>query len=101
MRSIPPPLKRNSIWIITLLVIIGSSIHLDFKTASEVMSILTGIKEKTGVTLVMTHHSLEVAKKCSNTIFIVRDGRLIKEAPASDLDKESLANLYEINTPAA
>lgn len=74
---------------------------LDFKTASEVMSILTGIKEKTGVTLVMTHHNLEVAKKYSNTIFIVRDGRLIKEAPSSELDRESLANLYEINTPAA
>ena len=74
---------------------------LDFKTASEVMSILIGIKEKTGVTLVMTHHNLDVAKKYSNTIFIVRDGRLIKEAPASELDKESLVNLYEINTPAA
>jgi phosphonate transport system ATP-binding protein len=74
---------------------------LDFKTASEVMSILTGIKEKTGVTLVMTHHDLEVAKKYSKTIFIMRDGKILKEVLASELDRESLVNLYEINTPAA
>jgi phosphonate transport system ATP-binding protein len=74
---------------------------LDFKTASEVMSILTGIKEKTGVTLVMTHHNLEVAKRYSKIIFIIRDGKILKEILASDLDRESLTNLYEINTPAA
>jgi phosphonate transport system ATP-binding protein len=74
---------------------------LDFNTASEVMRILTGIKEKTGVTLVMTHHNLEVAKQYSKTIFIMRDGRMLKEILASELDRESLANLYEINTPAA
>jgi phosphonate transport system ATP-binding protein len=74
---------------------------LDFKTASEVMSILTSIKEKTGVTLVMTHHNLEVAKRYSKTIFIIRDGTLLKEILASDLDRESLANLYEINAPAS
>ena len=73
---------------------------LDFKTASEVMGILTGIKEKTGVTLVMTHHNLEVAKRYSKTIFIIRDGKMLKEILASDLDRESLVNLYEINTPA-
>lgn len=74
---------------------------LDFKTASEVMSILTSIKEKTGVTLVMTHHNLEVAKRYSKTIFIIRDGIMLKEILASDLDRESLANLYEINAPAS
>jgi len=73
---------------------------LDFKTAAEVMGILTGIKEKTGVTLVMTHHNLEVAKKYSKTIFIIRDGKMLKEILASDLDREYLANLYEITTSA-
>jgi phosphonate transport system ATP-binding protein len=73
---------------------------LDFKTASEVMGILTGIQEKTGITLVMTHHNLEVAKRYSKTIFVIRDGKMLKEILASDLDRESLTNLYEINTPA-
>lgn len=74
---------------------------LDFKTASEVMSILTSIKESTGVTLVMTHHNLEVAKRYSNTIFVIRDGIILKEILASDLDREYLANLYEINASAS
>lgn len=73
---------------------------LDIRTASEVMGILTGIKEKTGVTLIMTHHNLEVAKRYSKTIFIIRDGKMLKEILASDLDRESLANLYEINAAA-
>jgi phosphonate transport system permease protein len=34
MRSMPLPLRHNSIWIITLLVIIGSSIHLNFTPLS-------------------------------------------------------------------
>jgi phosphonate transport system ATP-binding protein len=71
---------------------------LDFRTAAEVMDILTSIKNKTNAALVMTHHNPEIARKYSKRICIMQNGKMLKEILPSDLDMEHLANLYETDT---
>jgi len=61
MRSISPPLKRNSIWIITLLVIVGSSIHLDFTPLS--------IAENLDNSRVILDELLEIDLSVADTVF--------------------------------
>jgi len=61
MRSIPPPLKHNSIWIIILLVIIGSSIHLDFTPLS--------IAENLDNSRVILDELLEIDLSVADTVF--------------------------------
>lgn len=68
---------------------------LDFKTAINVMDTLIDIRKKMGLTLLMTHHNPDIAKMSSETIYIMRDGAISKEVPASDIDRESLIGLYE------
>jgi phosphonate transport system permease protein len=61
MRSIPQPLRHNSIWIITLLVIIGSSIHLDFTPLS--------VAENLDNSLVILDELLEIDLSVADTVF--------------------------------
>lgn len=68
---------------------------LDFKTALNVMDTLIDVRKKMGLTLFMTHHNPDIAKMSSDTIYIMRDGAIYKEVPASDIDRESLIGLYE------
>lgn len=68
---------------------------LDFKTALNVMDTLMDVKKKLGLTLLMTHHNPDIAKVSSDVIHIVKDGIIFKEIPASNIDRESLIQLYE------
>ena len=68
---------------------------LDFKTALNVMDTLIDIKKKMGLTLFMTHHNPDIAKMCSDTIYIMRDGTISNEVPASEINRQSLIDLYE------
>ena len=61
MRSIHQPLKRNSIWIITLLVIIGSSMHLDFTPLS--------VLENLDNSRVILDELLEIDLSVADTVF--------------------------------
>lgn len=68
---------------------------LDFKTALSVVDTLIDVKKKRGLTLLMTHHNPDIAKICSDMIYIIRDGMMFKEVPAAEIDRERLMGLYE------
>jgi phosphonate transport system ATP-binding protein len=68
---------------------------LDFKAAVTVMDIFTEIKEKMGITLLMTHHNPDIAKMYSDNVFIMINGRIEKNIPSKEITKETVEYLYE------
>lgn len=68
---------------------------LDFKAAVAVMDIFAEIKEKMGITLLMTHHNPEIARMYSDNILIMMNGRIEKNIKSKDLTKEAMEELYE------
>ncbi len=61
MRSIPQPLRHNYIWIVTLLVIVGSSIHLNFTPMT--------IADNLGNSLVILEELLDMDWSVADTVF--------------------------------
>jgi ABC-type phosphate/phosphonate transport system ATPase subunit len=68
---------------------------LDFKAAVAVMDIFAEIKEKMGITLLMTHHNPEIARMYSDSVLIMMNGRIEKNIQSKDLTKEAVEGLYE------
>lgn len=68
---------------------------LDFKAAVTVMDIFTEIKEKMGITLLMTHHNPEIAKMYSDNVLILINGKIEKNIPSKEITKETAEYLYE------
>ncbi|MBI2006112.1 MAG: ATP-binding cassette domain-containing protein [Nitrosopumilales archaeon] len=68
---------------------------LDFKAAVAVMDIFSEIREKIGITLLMTHHNPDISKKYSDTIFIMNNGRIENCILSKDIDKDTLVRLYD------
>jgi phosphonate transport system ATP-binding protein len=68
---------------------------LDFKAAVAVMDIFAEIKEKMGITLLMTHHNPEIARMYSDNVLIMMNGRIEKNIQSKDLTKEAVEGLYE------
>ncbi len=68
---------------------------LDFKAAVAVMDIFAEIKEKMGITLLMTHHNPEIARMYSDNVLIMMNGRIEKNIQSKDLTKEAVEDLYE------
>jgi phosphonate transport system ATP-binding protein len=68
---------------------------LDFKAAVAVMDIFAEIKEKMGITLLMTHHNPEIARLYSDNVIIMMSGRIEKNIQSKDLTKEAMEKLYE------
>lgn len=69
---------------------------LDFKAAVAVMDIFSQIREKMGITLLMTHHNPDITKRYSDTALIMLNGRIEKVIPSEKIDAESTGGLYEI-----
>jgi ABC-type phosphate/phosphonate transport system ATPase subunit len=68
---------------------------LDFKAAVAVMDIFSEIREKMGITLLMTHHNPDISQKYSDTIFIMNNGRIENCISAKEIDKDALVKLYD------
>ena len=49
---------------------------LDEETRAEMCEVLRVVRERTGVTILHVTHSLEEARKLSDQIFVLRDGRI-------------------------
>ncbi len=69
--------------------------NLDLKASHEVMKSLLEMKREMGLTLVMTHHNPDFAKRYSDIIYLMRDGRIVNSIQASSFDSEKLLEAYE------
>lgn len=67
---------------------------LDPARARQALDTLVGIATERGHTLVATMHDVDSALRCFPRIVGLREGRLVFDLPASEVDAAALAILY-------
>jgi phosphonate transport system ATP-binding protein len=78
---------------------------LDPATAEEVMSLLCGICRGAGLTLIMSLHQLDLARRFGDRIIGLARGRVVFDGPPAELTSEPLQAIYgahgpEVSSPA-
>jgi phosphonate transport system ATP-binding protein len=68
---------------------------LDPKTANTILELLTRIKEEEKLTIMITLHQIELAKKFGKRIIGLKDGRIMADLKAEQVSLEDLYTLYE------
>lgn len=68
---------------------------LDPKAGREVMDLLWSIVEERGLTVIAILHQLEVAKEYGERMIALKDGEIIVDSPAKELDDDLLASIYD------
>ncbi len=69
---------------------------LDAKHRVEIPLILRRIANEKGIAIVLTTHDIELAVRICDRIVMVKDGRVVAEGYAEDLDSEIVKELYGI-----
>ncbi len=69
---------------------------LDAKHRVEIPLILRRIANEKGIAIVLTTHDIELAVRICDRIVMVKDGRIVAEGYAEDLDSEIVKELYGI-----
>lgn len=70
---------------------------LDIKYKLEVLSILKKMAEEKGTAILLTLHELELARKISDRVICVKDGRIEKiGSPQTVLTEEYICHLYDL-----
>lgn len=67
---------------------------LDPKAGEEVMQLFVDLIRHEGMTLFFTTHRLEHALRYADRVLALRGGRLVLDAPAAGLDRDTLRGLY-------
>ncbi len=68
--------------------------NLDPKLMKEIMDLLTSICLKKGITLVTSLHFLDFAKKYGSRIVGMRNGEIVFNGKAADLNEKDLIDIY-------
>lgn len=67
---------------------------LDPAAGEEVMALFSGLIRDRGVTLVFSSHDLDHARRYADRIIALRDGAVVLDQPASEVDFSALGQLY-------
>lgn len=67
---------------------------LDPRIGVEVMEIFIGLLREQGITLLFVSHDLDHALTYANRVVGLKSGRIVLDAPATDLDRTGLRRLY-------
>ena len=67
---------------------------LDPKSANLILSLLSKINKEFGITIICNLHQIELAKKYSDRIIILLDGKISFNEESSKINKEILQNIY-------
>jgi len=68
---------------------------LDPDAANEIMSLLAGLARNDGLAVVVVLHQLDLARRYADRIIGLRLGKIVLDAPASEVDMTHLASLYQ------
>ncbi len=72
--------------------------NLDMKHSVEIMKILRTLTDELRKTVVIVIHDINFASCYSDNIVALKDGKLVKNGPATDtIQKEELEKIYEID----
>ena len=67
---------------------------LDPSLSDEILDLLAGLAEEGGLTLVISLHQVELARRHARRIVALREGQIAFDMPARDVDERSLEDLY-------
>ena len=68
---------------------------LDPKLSEQVIELLVQLNHSHNITVIMNLHVLDLAKKYAHRIVGLREGRVVYDGPAKDLDQKSISLIYE------
>lgn len=72
---------------------------LDPITAEEILTLLDKIRNDRGITVIVSLHQLELAKKYGDRIVALANGRVVVDTPPSLLSDEHLETIYSTDSP--
>ena len=71
--------------------------YLDIRYAVEILNILRGMASERNVTVIMSLHELYYAKRVSDLVMCVKDGRVLRlDTPEAVFTEEIISNLYDL-----
>ena len=74
--------------------------NLDMKHSVQIMKILRQLVDELGKTVVIVLHDINFASVYSDRIVALKDGRLVKDGPTSEIiTSESLREVYDMHIP--
>lgn len=72
--------------------------HLDVRHRLEVMAILRRLTREKGITVIVSLHEVDLALKTSETVILVKDGKILACGPPEDvLAEKTVAYLYDVH----
>ncbi len=74
--------------------------NLDMKHSVQIMKILRKLVDELGKTVVIVLHDINFASVYSDRIVALKDGRLVKDGPTSEIiNSDSLKDVYDMDIP--
>ncbi len=71
------------------------TLHLDLKSKMEILNILYMLSRKKGITIVSSIHDIDIALKISDTVWLIKDGRILDAGPPEKIiDEKRINELY-------
>lgn len=70
--------------------------NLDRQLSQEIMNLLREICEKNGKTLIISLHSIELAKSHCDRLIGLRQGKIIFDTATREISEEAIADLYHL-----
>jgi len=67
---------------------------LDFNTIKLLIKILTELKLKENLTIIIATHNIEVVQEISDAILILKNGKISKFAPKNEIDKNKIESYF-------
>lgn len=67
---------------------------LDFNTINMLITMLINLKEKKNLTLVFTSHNIELIRRISDAILILKRGKISKLVPKDEIDEIKIESYY-------
>ena len=81
----------------TIIVLDEPTSFLDIKYKLELLSILKRMAKKQNTAILLSLHELELAKKISDSVLCVKDGKIEKSGPPKEvLTEEYICQLYDL-----
>ncbi len=79
-----------------ILILDEPTTFLDIKYQAHILSLLRKLNTKHGVTILIVIHNLSHAVRLAEDILIIADGRIKYNGSADELDKDEIANIFDV-----
>lgn len=80
-----------------LIVLDEPTSHLDIKHKIEVVRILNDLAQRTGLTVILALHDIDIAVKFCQTVLMVKDGEIVAQGrPEEIVERDTVDRLYDI-----